>query len=101
VASLQLQAGGNTAEVLDVVVEGIRERFKIRRLVRTLTAQGRIARWVLIGLPIATACWIELVNPGYLSPLFHTAAGQTMLVLAVVMVTAGSLVIKRITSIDL
>jgi tight adherence protein B len=101
VASLQRQAGGNTAEVLDVVVEGIRERFMIRRLVRSLTAQGRIARWVLIGLPIATACWIGLVNPGYLSPLFHTAAGQTMLVLAVVMVTAGSVVIKQITSIEL
>jgi tight adherence protein B len=101
VASLQRQAGGNTAEVLDVVVEGIRERFKLRRLVKALTAQGRLARWILIALPIVVAGWMGLVNPGYLSPLFNTTTGNVLLVLAAVMVTAGSFVIKRITSIDL
>jgi tight adherence protein B len=101
VASLQRQAGGNTAEVLDVVVEAIRERFKLRRLVRALTAQGRLARWILIGLPCVVAGWIAIVNPHYLAPLLHTPAGQVLLAFAVVMVTAGSFVIKRITDIDL
>jgi tight adherence protein B len=101
VASLQRQAGGNTAEVLDTVVESIRERFKLRRLVRALTAQGRLARWVLIALPVGVAGWIAIVNPHYLAPLFHTGTGQTLVVLAVVMVTSGSFVIKRITSIEL
>jgi tight adherence protein B len=101
VASLQRQAGGNTAEVLDVVVEGIRERFKLRRLVRALTAQGRLARWILIGLPCVVAAWMAIVNPHYLAPLVNTTAGQALVVVAVLMVTAGSLVIKRITEIDL
>jgi len=101
VASLQREAGGNTAEVLDVVVESIRERFKLRRLVKALTAQGRLARWILIALPIVVAGWISLINPHYLSPLLHSTGGQALLVLAVVMVTAGSFVIKRITSIEL
>jgi Flp pilus assembly protein TadB len=101
VASLQRQAGGNTAEVLDVVVEAIRERFKLRRLVNALTAQGRLARWILIGLPCAVAAWIAIVNPQYLAPLLHTTAGQAMLIVAVLMVTAGSFAIKRITDIDL
>jgi tight adherence protein B len=101
VASLQREAGGNTAEVLDVVVDGIRERFKLRRLVKALTAQGRLARWILVGLPIAVAAWIALVNPHYLAPLLYTTAGQVLLVLSVSMVTAGFFVIKRITSIDL
>lgn len=101
VASLQREAGGNTAEVLDVVVDSIRERFKLRRLVKALTAQGRLARWILIALPLVVAGWIGLVNPHYLSPLFHTTGGQSLLVIAVLMVTAGSFVIKRITSIEL
>jgi tight adherence protein B len=101
VASLQREAGGNTAEVLDVVVDSIRERFKLRRLVKALTAQGRLARWILIALPLVVAGWIGLVNPHYLSPLFHTTGGQSLLVVAVLMVTAGSFVIKRITSIEL
>jgi tight adherence protein B len=84
-----------------VVVEAIRERFKLRRLVHALTAQGRLSRWILIGLPIVVAGWMGLVNPHYLAPLFHTTGGQILLAMAVVMVIAGSLVIKRITSIEL
>jgi tight adherence protein B len=101
VASLQRESGGNTAEVLDIVVNGIRERFTLRRLVRALTAQGRLARWILTGLPLAVFCWIALVNPHYLAPLLHTTGGQALIVLAVAMVATGSLVIKRITRIDL
>jgi tight adherence protein B len=101
VAQLQRETGGNTAEVLDAVVESIRERFKLRRLVRSLTAQGRLSRWVLTGLPVAVGLWIGLVNPHYLSPLFHTTGGQILLALATVMVITGSLVIKKITNIEI
>jgi tight adherence protein B len=101
VASLQRQTGGNTAEVLDAVVNSIRERFQLRRMVRALTAQGRLARWVLTALPIVAAAWITLVNPHYMSPLLHTTVGQVMLTLAVVMVIAGSFVVKRITEIEI
>src|SRR5205823_7998350 len=52
VAELQLTTGGNVAEVLDVVVGTIRDRQDVRRLLKTLTAQGRMARWILTGLPI-------------------------------------------------
>ena len=50
-AELQRTSGGNSAEILDTVVGTIRERAEIRRLVRTLTAQGRMARWILTALP--------------------------------------------------
>ncbi|MGH3015222.1 MAG: VWA domain-containing protein, partial [Gaiellaceae bacterium] len=46
VAALQQETGGNTAEVLDRVSDTIRERFELRRLVKTLTTQGRMSRWV-------------------------------------------------------
>ena len=53
IATLQRDTGGNTAEVLDKVVETMRERGKLRRLVRTLTAQGRLGGWIVTALPIA------------------------------------------------
>ncbi len=101
VASLQRQTGGNTAEVLDAVVDSIRERSNLRRLVRSLTAQGRLARWILTALPVVTAAWIALINPHYLSPLLHTGFGQILLVLATLMVVAGSFAVKRITDIEI
>jgi tight adherence protein B len=87
------------AEVLDRAADTIRERADIRRLVKTLTAQGRLSRWVLTLLPFVLGIVLTLVNPGYLDPLFTTNAGRFLLILSVLMVTAGSLVIKRIVEI--
>jgi tight adherence protein B len=98
-AELQRESGGNMAEVLDTVVETIRDRFDLRRLVKTLTAQGRMARWILTCLPVFLAVVISLLNPAYMAPLFTTKPGQVLVALAVVMVVAGSLVIKRIVNI--
>ena len=99
VAALQRETGGNTAEVLDRVTDTIRERFELRRTVQTLTAQGRLSRWVLTLLPVALLAVITLVNPGYIGILYHSLAGKILLVMAAISVTAGSIVIKRIVDI--
>jgi tight adherence protein B len=99
VASMQRESGGNTAEVLDRVTETIRERFELRRNVKTLTAQGRMSRWVLTALPISLFAFISLVNPTYMHVLTQSVAGKVLLVLAAISVTAGSLIIKRIVDI--
>ena len=98
-AELQRESGGNMAEVLDTVVETIRERFDLRRLIKTLTAQGRMARWILTLLPVFLALVIGLFNPSYMRPLFATTPGKVLVTLAAVMVVAGSLLIKRIVNI--
>jgi len=99
VAAMQRESGGNTAEVLDRVTETIRERFELRRTVKTLTAQGRMSRWVLTALPLSLFAFISLVNPTYMNVLTSSTAGKVLLVLAGISVTAGSLVIKRIVNI--
>jgi tight adherence protein B len=99
VASLQRQTGGNMAEVLERVTETIRERFELRRMIQTLTAQGRMSRWVLTALPVGLLLAISTINPGYVQPLFESTGGRFALFLAAAMVTAGSLLIKRIVNI--
>jgi tight adherence protein B len=99
VAAVQRSSGGNTAEVLDRVTETIRERFELRRTVRTLTAQGRLSRWVVSILPLFLLSAITLINPGYMSSLYGSGGGRIALAVAALMVIAGSLVIKRIVNI--
>jgi tight adherence protein B len=99
VAALQRETGGNTAEVVDRVAETIRERFDLRRMVRTLTTQGRMSRWIVSLLPVGLLVLITTINPGYMEPLYNEPVGRVLLVLAGVMVVAGSLVIKRIVNI--
>ena len=99
VASLQRDTGGNSAEVLDQVTETIRDRAELKRLVRSLTAQGRMSRWVLTLLPVGLMLAIAVLNPEYIAPLFDETLGRVMLVGAAIMITAGSLIIKRIVDI--
>ncbi len=99
-AELQRTAGGNSAEVLDTVVETIRQRGELRRLVRALTAQGRMARWILTALPIGLTVFMWFMHPDIMSTFFTSGLGQVALLIAVAMVALGSLIIQRIVDID-
>jgi tight adherence protein B len=101
VAALQRQTGGNMAEVLDRVTETIRERAELRRMVQTLTAQGRMSRWVVSLIPVVLLLAISALNPRYVEPLFTETVGRVLLVFAAVMVVGGSFVIKKIVDIKL
>ena len=59
----QREAGGNLAEVLDNLASVIRERFKVKRQIRVISAHGRISGWVLSGLPPALAGVLFLLSP--------------------------------------
>lgn len=98
-AELQRTAGGNAAEVLDTVIRTLRERADVRRLIRTLTAQGRMARWILTLLPLFAGLAMWMLQRDLMRPLFTTSGGQIAIVIAACMVVAGSLVIQKIVDI--
>ena len=100
VASVQSETGGNAAEVLDRVIETIRERQEVRRLIRTLTAQGRLARWIVSLLPILLMIGIAIISPSYLRPMFTHTGGLVALVLGGFMIAAGSVIIGKIVDIE-
>lgn len=99
IALLQRETGSSSAEVIDQVATNIRAKMEIRRLVRTLTAQGRLARWVVSLMPLGLLLAMTAIVPGYLHPLFHETVGIILFVMASIMVVIGSLVIKRIVEI--
>ena len=99
VAIIQRETGGNTAEVLDRVIETVRERGTLRRLMETLTAQGRLSQIVVSALPFALVGVITVLNDEYMKPLFETGTGQLLLLLGAGLSLLGSLFIKRIVDI--
>jgi len=100
VMRLQREAGGNTAEVLDRVAEVIRGRMELQRLVDVLTAQARISRWILTGLPIFVLLALSMTGGDYLDPMIGTLVGKIALGVGAVMVLIGSFWIKRIAKLD-
>lgn len=100
VAQLQREAGGNASEVVDRVAETVRERFDLRRLIQTLTTQGRMSRWIVSALPIVVVLAVVFENPHYFHPLTSTTGGRIVLGFAAAWAVAGSFVIKRIVEIE-
>ena len=86
---IQRDTGGNLAEVLETTVETLRERDRLRRHVRALSAEGRLSAYVLIAMPIVMAIWMLLTRREYLSPLWTTPVGLTMLVGAALLMVVG------------
>lgn len=99
VATIQRETGGNTAEILDQVIETIRERDKLRRLMETLTAQGRLTQVIVSALPLVLLALVALLNPDYVEPMFETGSGRIALAIGAVLSIVGSLIIKRIVEI--
>jgi tight adherence protein B len=100
VAQLQREAGGDAAEVVDRVAETVRERFDLKRLIQTLTMQGRMSRWIVSALPIVIVIAVWLENPHYFHPLVSTTGGRVVLGFAAAWAVAGSFAIKKIVDIE-
>jgi tight adherence protein B len=97
---IQRSSGGNLAEVLDKAAQLIRERFRLRRQVRTHTAQGRLTGWILTFLPIVLGFALYLVNPDNMSLLWRRDLGKDLLWFAGVMTTIGGLIIRKIVNME-
>jgi tight adherence protein B len=96
--TIQRQIGGSLAGLFDMVGETVRQRQQFARKVKGLTAMGRMSAYVLVGLPFFLAAAISLMNPVYMSPLWHTSIGHKMVFSGLFMITIGSLMLRKIAS---
>ena len=96
----QRESGGNLAEVLDNLSSVIRERFKVKRQIRVISAHGRITGTVLACLPPALAAVTLLLNRSYLGTLTGDPLGRQMIIAAIVLQIVGTLVMRKIINIE-
>lgn len=96
---IQLETGGNLAELLSMLANLIRERFKLFGRIRVLAAEGKLSAYILGALPFCVAGAIQVVNPGYLNVLFTDPTGIRMVITALVMMVLGCFVMWRIIDI--
>jgi tight adherence protein B len=96
--TIQRQVGGSLAGLFDMVAETVRQRQQFARKVRGLTAMGRMSAYVLIGLPFFIALAVTVLNPSYMSPLFHTSTGHMLILLGFAMMGLGSTILNKMVS---
>jgi tight adherence protein B len=96
----QREAGGNLAEVLDNLSGVMRERFKVKRQIRVVSAHGRITAWVLTLLPPAIAAVLYVVSPQSMRVLVDDPLGVRLVAFAVGMQVLGSFIISRLVQVE-
>jgi tight adherence protein B len=95
--AIQLQSGGNLADLMDSLATIMRARIRLNRRVRVMTAQTQFSKMTLIALPIVMFFWLNLVNPEYMEPLYTTTIGKYMLGGMACSLLFGSWVMNRMT----
>ncbi len=98
---LQRDVGGNLSVVLSKLADVIRDRFRIEREIRSLTAQNRFAAWVVSSLPVVLSITMYTINPKLMSPAFHHPVGQLMLGMAAVLWMTGVVVFWKMLRIHI
>lgn len=97
---LQKRTGGNLAEILENLGVLIRERFKLRGQIRTISAHGRMSSAVLTGIPIVVGFMMYFVNRDHMMFFVEEEIGRLMAGLAVCFVVLGYFVMRQIVKIE-
>jgi tight adherence protein B len=96
----QRESGGNLSEILANLASVMRERFKVKRQVRVISAHGRITGWVLSGLPPSLALAFLITSPNHIMTLVNDPMGIQMILGALFLQIVGTLIIRRLVNIE-
>jgi len=97
---IQRESGGNLSEVLDNLSSVIRDRQRVKRQMRVLSAHGRITGWVLVCLPPCLAIALMSTSPEHRTTMFGDPLGIQMMIAAVVLQLIGTVIINRIVNVE-
>ena len=97
---IQRESGGNLSEILDNIASVIRDRFRVKRQIRVISAHGRLTGWVLCGVPPALAFVLFLINPEHWVTLIGNPLGVKLIITAIVLQITGTLIIRKLVQIE-
>ncbi len=98
--AIQRETGGDMAEIMDKIAAVVRARFRFRRRVRTLSAEGRMSAWILILIPYALAAIFFVIHPDYLRIMTSDAMGRRLILYGFLLSLAGVFWIRRVIRIQ-
>lgn len=96
----QRESGGNLAEVLDNLSAVMRDRFKVKRQIRVISAHGRISGLVLSLVPPGLAAFLYVLQPGFIRILIDDPLGVRLVIAAIVLQVTGTYIIARLVRIE-
>jgi tight adherence protein B len=96
--AIQGSTGGNLSEILENLSAVTRQRFKMRRKIKALAAEGRASAMILSSLPIAMFAIIQFVAPEFYRSVWHEDITKIALGAAVVWMGIGNFIMYRMVN---
>lgn len=96
--AIQSSTGGNLGEILDNLSRVIRERFKMRRKIRSLASEGRASALILSSLPILMFFVIQFMVPDFYASVWHVNLTKIVLALAGCWMGIGNFIMFRMVN---
>lgn len=91
------QTGGNLSDLLEKLAHVIRERYRIRGMIKALTAEGRLQAIILLAMPPFLMVAISILNRSYMATLFEFPG---LIVGMFVLMALGGFWMHKIVSFD-
>jgi tight adherence protein B len=98
--SVQLQSGGNLADLMDSLASVVRARIRLNKRIRVLTAQTQFSKAILVAMPFLMFVLLNLMNREYMDPFYTTPTGRMLLLLAFINILLGSWMMSKMIKID-
>jgi tight adherence protein B len=96
--AIQGSTGGNLGEILNNLSGVIRQRFKMRRKVKSLASEGRMSALILSSLPIAMFIIVQVVSPDFYASVWQYDLTKMGLSAAAAWMAVGNLVMFRMVN---
>jgi tight adherence protein B len=96
--AIQGSTGGNLGEILENLSAVIRTRFKMRRKIRALAAEGRASAMILSALPIGMFLVIQVVAPDFYASVWHEDLTRILLAVAAAWMGIGNLIMFKMVN---
>jgi tight adherence protein B len=96
--AIQSSTGGNLGEILENLSGVIRQRFKMRRKIRALAAEGRASAMILSGLPIGLFVVIQFIAPEFYGPVWNEHLTHVLLFASAGWMAVGNLVMFKMVN---
>ena len=95
---IQQESGGNLVESLSKLSAVIRERFRMFRKVKALTAEGRFSAWFLSIFPFVVAVCIQLIKPDYYTQVMDFAYFPQLVLATIILLVINIVAMRVITA---
>jgi tight adherence protein B len=95
VIRVQAQTGGDLGKILDQLANTIKERRRIKRKIRALTAEGRVGAIILASLPIFLGGWLSFTQPHLRDLILHSPIGHGTLLIVFILEVLGVFTLSR------